>query len=393
MNAPAKHEADRLHEMQLLSGNHAVAWGVCLAAPDVAPVYPITPQTPILEKLIAFQAEGAFQAELVTPESEHSAMAACIAAAAAGARVFTATSSQGLMLMHELLHYAAGARMPIVMFNVNRTPAAPWGFWPDQIDSLSQRDTGWVQLYSESPQDSLDTVIQAFRVAEAAELPVMVSHDAFYVSHAVEPVHLPQPEAVRSFLPRTARSFTLDPARGQSLGAPIGQVDWNRTRRDLERAMGGVEALVNEAGALWGNITGRTGGALDLYRTDGAELVFVTMGSMAGTAREAVDRLRADGVAAGLLRVRLFRPLPAEALRAALAGVDCAIVLDRNHAPGTGGVLHQELRAALFDAVSPPRLHGCLAGVGGVNVPVERLTALARDLAGARPAPNPLWLE
>ena len=181
----------------LLTGNHAVAWAARLARPKVVPVYPITPQTPILEKLTEFQAAGEFDAEIITPESEHSVMAACIPASLAGVRVFTATASQGLLLMHELLHYASGARAPIVMANVNRTLASPWAFWPDETDSLAQRDTGWIQYYTESAQESLDTVIQAFRVAERVLLPVLVNHDAFYVSHALEPVSVPAQDAGR----------------------------------------------------------------------------------------------------------------------------------------------------------------------------------------------------
>ncbi len=388
MNAPMRND-----DLRLLSGNHAVAWGVRLAQPDVAPVYPITPQTPILEKLIAFRSAGEFACDMLTPESEHSAMAAAVAAAATGARVFTATSSQGLLLMHELLHYAAGARLPIVLFNVNRTPAAPWGFWPDQIDSLSQRDTGWVQLYSESPQDSLDSVIQAFRIAEEAELPVMVNHDAFYVSHALEPVALPAPDAVRDFLPRRRRALRLDPAIGRSVSAPAGQRSWWQVRREIEAAMARVPQQTDAAGALWGRLTGRGAGALEHYRAADADCVFVTMGSMAGTAREAVDRLRERGLAAGLIRVRLFRPLPIDALRKALAGVGAALVLDRNHSPGMGGVLHQELAAGLYGMAGAPRLFGFLAGVGGVDVPVERLVALAEDWAD-RPQPDaPIWVE
>lgn len=388
MNAPAFDQS-----LQLVNGNHAVSWGVRLAKPDVASLYPITPQTPILEKLIEFESQGAFQAELLTPESEHSAMAACIAASATGARVFTATSSQGLLLMHELLHFASGARNPIVMFNVNRTPASPWGFWPDQIDSLSQRDTGWVQLYSESPQESLDTVIQAFRIAEAAALPVMVNHDAFYVSHSVEPVSIPDEDAVQNFLPRVAQGFTLDPGSGQSLGAPIDQASWNATRREMDAAMARINGLTVEAGQLWGEMTGRAYGPIEEYRTEGADMVFVTMGSLCGTTREAVDRLRGQGQKVGLIKVRLFRPLPAQKLKAALAGIPVALVLDRNYSPGMGGVLHQELMAALFGMDGAPRVHGMLTGVGGVNVPVETLMNLAGDYRDAPQSNQPVWVE
>ncbi len=380
-------------DLQLLNGNHAVAMGVKLANPHFAPLYPITPQTPILEKLIALQSAGELETELLTPESEHSAMASAIAASATGVRVFTATSSQGLLLMHELLHFAAGARTPIVMFNVNRTPASPWGFWPDQIDSLSQRDTGWVQLYSENPQESLDTVIQAFRIAEAAQMPVMVNHDAFYVSHAVEPVEVPAQETVDTFLPAYKAGLHLDPELGRSLGAPIDQKSWNESRQQMAAAMATVGDLTASAGQDWGDLTGRSYGPLEQYRTDGADVVFVTMGSMCGTVREAVDGLRARGIAAGLLKIRLFRPLPQVELRKALADVPCAIVLDRNYSPGVGGVVHQELKAALFDMANAPRLHGLLAGVGGVNVSAEMIERLAVEYRDAVASPDPVWVE
>jgi pyruvate/2-oxoacid:ferredoxin oxidoreductase alpha subunit len=377
----------------LLSGNHAVSWGVKLARPDVAPLYPITPQTPILEKLTEFQSEGMLDAELLTPESEHSAMAACISASLTGARVFTATSSQGILLMHELLHYAAGARTPIVMFNVNRTPGSPWGFWPDQLDSLSQRDTGWIQLYSESPQESLDTVIQAFRIAEAVDLPTMICHDAFYVSHSVEQVEVPSQGLVSNYLPAFKPKISLDTEIGRSFGAPVDQVTWNRSRQDLAAAMATVEENVTSAGRAWGDITSRSYGPLDFYRTDDAEVVLVTMGSISGTARDAVDALRDQGIAAGLLKVRLFRPLPAQSLRDALSGVPCALVLDRNYSPGMGGILHQELKSVLFAMPDAPKLHGILAGVGGVNVPSSKIQQMVTDFKDAEPSVESVWME
>ncbi|HEX6017918.1 MAG TPA: transketolase C-terminal domain-containing protein [Burkholderiaceae bacterium] len=377
----------------LLSGNHAVSNAVLLARPDVIPVYPITPQTPILERITELHSEGLLQTELLTPESEHSAMAACIAASATGARVFTATSSQGLLLMHELLHYASGARTAIVMCNVNRTPAAPWGFWPDQTDSLAQRDTGWIQLYSESPQESLDSVLQLFRVAEAARIPAMLSHDAFYVSHAMEPVSIPSQETVGAFLPPFESEFSLDNTLSLSFCAPANQENWRRTRIDLDTAMARVPELMREAGRLWGELTGRGYDLVERYRMDGASVALVTMGSMAGTVRDAVDALRDEGVAAGMLKVRLFRPLPAAMLREALAGVPCAIVLDRNYSPGTGGVLHQELKSVLYGVDQPPRVHGVLAGVGGVNVSPARIRRLVAEVRDRAPDFGPVWME
>ncbi len=381
------------HNLQLMSGNHAVSWGARLARPQVIPVYPITPQTPILEKMTEFHSQGELDAELLTPESEHSAMSACISASLTGARVFTATSSQGLLLMHELLHYASGARAPIVMFNVNRTPGSPWAFWPDQIDSLSQRDTGWIKMYTETPQESLDTVIQAFKISEKLSLPLMISHDAFYVSHAVEPVELPQQDLVDSFLPAYKPELRLDTSLGQSFGAPIDQATWNRSRRETATAMAQVEYEVAQAGKVWGNLTGRSYDALEHYRTAGADTVIVTMGSMCGTARDAVDALRDQGSAVGLLKVRQFRPLPVQALRSGLAGVRCALVLDRNYSPGMGGILHQELKSALYAMPDTPKVHGLLAGVGGVNVASSKIQQLVTEYANAEPSIDSVWVE
>ncbi|HEX6415521.1 MAG TPA: transketolase C-terminal domain-containing protein [Burkholderiales bacterium] len=377
----------------LLTGNHAVAWGARLARPKVVPVYPITPQTPVMELLTEFQAAGEFDAEILTPESEHSVMAACIPASLAGVRVFTATASQGLALMHEVLHYAAGARAPIVMANVNRTIASPWAFWPDQTDSLSQRDTGWIQLYVESAQEALDSVIQAFRIAERVLLPTMVNLDAFYVSHALEPVTLPPQEIVDDYLPPYAPEHFLDPERGESWGNVVSQDMYYRHRREIGAAMDRVPALAAEADREWYARTGRRWGVSERYRCEDAELVIVTMGSMCGTARDAVDALQDTGFPAGLLKVRLFRPLPAAELRAALQDVRDVVVLDRNFSPGVGGVLHQELRAALYGMKNAPGIHGYLAGVGGVNVSPQRIMHFARQARAADAEPEPVWVR
>ena len=352
----------------LLTGNQAVAWGARLARPKVVPVYPITPQTPVLEQLTEFAAEGTFDAEIITPESEHSVMSACIPASLVGTRVFTATASQGLLLMHELLHYASGARAPIVMVNVNRTVASPWAFWPDQTDSLSQRDTGWIQYYVESAQEALDSVLQAFRVAEQVLLPTMVNLDAFYVSHALEPVQVPAQDLVDGYLPPFNPPHRFDTDKVESWGNVATQDMYYRHRQGLSEAMARVPALAAQVDHEWAQLTGRSYGVIERYRCDGARTAIVTMGSMCGTARDAVDAMRDAGIAVGLVKVRLFRPLPAAALRVALSGFDDIIVLDRNYSPGYGGVLHQELRSVLYGAPVTPRMHGLLAGVGGVNV-------------------------
>ena len=387
VDAPARERT------MLLTGNHAVAWAAKLARPKFAPGYPITPQTPILEKLTEFEAAGEFDAEIITPESEHSVMASCIPASLAGVRVFTATASQGLLLMHEVLHYASGARAPIVVANVNRTVASPWAFWPDQTDSLAQRDTGWIQLYSESAQESLDSVIQAFRIAEAVLVPAMVSHDAFYVSHALEPVKVPAQELVDAYLPEYAPPHRIDPAQVESWGNVVTQEMFARHRRDLADAMAKVPQLAVDVDREWARLTGRSWGIVERYRCDGARTVLVTMGSMCGTARDAVDAMRDAGVAVGLLKVRLFRPFPVAALRTALAGVAEAIVLDRNHSPGCGGVLHQELRSALYGMPDAPTIRGLLAGVGGVNVPPGRICEFVRNAASYDAGPESVWLN
>jgi pyruvate/2-oxoacid:ferredoxin oxidoreductase alpha subunit len=391
MNAPETLPA-RTQTTALLTGNHAVAWGARLARPKVAPVYPITPQTPVLELLTEFQARGEFDAEILTVESEHSVMSACIPASLAGARVFTATASQGLLLMHEVLHYAVGARAPIVMANVNRTVASPWAFWPDQTDSLSQRDTGWIQYYVESAQEALDTVLQAYRVAEQVQLPVLVNLDAFYVSHALEPVAVPSQALVDAYLPPYAPPHRLDPAQPESWGNVVNQDMYYRHRQAIEQAMAEVPSLAAAADLAWAALSGRSWGVVERYRCEGASSVVVTLGSMSGTAREAVDALRTAGEAVGLVKLRLFRPLPVAALRAALAGVRDVVVLDRNHSPGVGGVLAQELRAALYGLPDAPRVHGLLAGVGGVNVAPDRIAAFVRDAERATgPACASAW--
>jgi pyruvate/2-oxoacid:ferredoxin oxidoreductase alpha subunit len=377
----------------LLTGNQAIAWGARLSRPRVVPVYPITPQTPVLEQLTEFQAEGSFDAEIITPESEHSVMSACIPASLVGMRVFTATASQGLLLMHELLHYASGARAPIVMANVNRTVASPWAFWPDQTDSLAQRDTGWIQYYVESAQEALDTVIQAYRVAEQVLVPTMVNLDAFYVSHAMEPVQIPSQEVVDAYLPAFDPPHKLDTDKVESWGNVISQEMFFRHRQDLGEAMARVPTLTAQADHEWAQLTGRSYGVIERYRCDGARTVIVTMGSMCGTARDAVDLLREAGQDVGLVKVRLFRPLPAAALRQALVGVEDAVVLDRNYSPGHGGVLHQELRAALYGGNVTPRVHGLLAGVGGVNVSPIKIVEFVNQTRHAEPLAESQWVR
>lgn len=375
----------------LLSGNHAVSHAVKLVKPNVMPVYPITPQTPILELITEFHAAGEMSGEIMTMESEHSAMAAAITASLTGVRVFTATASQGLLLMHEMLHYAAGARAPIVMFNVNRTLGSPWGFWPDQTDSLAQRDVGWIQYYCENGQESHDTTLQAFRVAEQVLVPAMVIHEAFYVSHSMEAVELATQDQVDAYLPEFNPPHRLDPQIGESWGNTVSQIMFQNHRRDMGDAMERVLEVGKKADLELEELVGRGYGIHEQYRCEGAEFIIATMGSMTGTARDAVDELRAEGLPVGLLKIKLFRPFPVADVREILAGIPKVMVLDRNFAPGSGGILYQELKAALYGLEGAPEIHGYLAGVGGTNISPDNIKEMYQSAMGEKPSAHSVW--
>lgn len=377
--------------LMLLTGNYAAAYGAMLCRPEVVPIYPITPQTPIAEKISELQLSGQFDVDIMTAESEHSAMSACITASLTGVRVFTATASQGLLLMHEMLHFAAGARTPIVMVEVNRTVGAPWGFWPDQTDSLSQRDTGWIQYYAENGQEALDTVIQAFKVAEQHLLPVMVIYEAFYISHSLEPIIVPAQDAVDRYLPPFDPPFMLDDEVGRSFGNPVNQDMYYRHRKEMDETLARVPAAAIQADADYEEIFGRGYGIAERYRMDDAETAIVAFGSMCGTARVAVDELRAEARKIGLVKVKLFRPFPIEALREAVAGASRLVVIERNYMPGVGGCLHQELKAALYGMKDAPLIHGYLAGVGGVNVPVRMIREMVEKACVDDPVAGSVW--
>jgi pyruvate/2-oxoacid:ferredoxin oxidoreductase alpha subunit len=380
---------------KVMIGNHAVSWGVLRARVEVISAYPITPQTQIVEELSDMVADGRLPARYIKVESEHSAMAACIGAAAAGARAFTATSAQGLALMHELLHWAAGGRLPVVMANVNRAMAPGWTIWTDQNDSLSQRDTGWIQLYCETNQEVFDTTIQSFRLAEMVDLPVMLVLDAFFLSHTSEPVDLTDQELVDRFLPRREARFKLDPADPHSFGALIRPDAYMEMRWQQQEAMWEALRALPEIEAEWEALTGRRYGAIETYRTDGAELLLVTSGTITSTARHVVDERRDRGEAVGLVKVKMFRPFPSDALRDALAGAARVAVLDRNISPGHGGIFAEEIRSALYD-VAPsdrPRLFGYVLGLGGRDVTPAVIGAIVdRSLGAAAPEREDLWV-
>jgi len=356
-----------------MKGNSAVAEGVRLARVQVVSAFPITPQTTIIEDIAEKVANGQLPARFLKVESEHSAMAACVAASAGGARVFTATSSHGLALMHEMIHWAAGARLPIVLANVNRAMGPSWNIWTDQSDSLSQRDTGWMQVYCASAQEVVDTVVQAYRVSERVYLPTMVVLDAFFLSHTYEDAEVPDPAVVDEFLPPLDLPHRLSLEHPFALGSLVAPDRYMEFRRKIDVAHAEALDAWTEAGREWGERTGRYYDLVEPYRLDGAELVFVTAATPASTARLVIDALREQGVPAGLVRLRVFRPFPAERVRQALVGRRCVVVMDRNCSYGHHGIFHQEIKSALYDlaAEERPGVRGIIAGLGGRDITVD----------------------
>jgi pyruvate ferredoxin oxidoreductase alpha subunit len=381
---------------KVMIGNHAVSYGVRLSRAEVIPAYPITPQTQIVEELSEMCAEGGgLKARFIKVESEHSAMAACIGASATGARAFTATSSQGLALMHELLHWAGLGRLPIVMANINRALAPGWSIWTDQNDSLSQRDTGWIQLYCETNQEVLDTTIHAFKLAETVDLPVMIVLDAFFLSHTSEPVDLPEQDLVDSFLPRREPRYKLDVNDPHAFGALTRPDVYMEMRLRQQEAMDEARHVLEGIDLRWGALTGRNYGAVEEYRCDDAELLLVTSGTITSTARHVVDELRDQGEPVGLVKVKMFRPFPTERLRQALAPAARVAVLDRNISPGHGGIFAEEIRSALYDLApeNRPKLFGHVVGLGGRDVTPDVIRGIVESSrTSSVPEREDLWV-
>jgi pyruvate/2-oxoacid:ferredoxin oxidoreductase alpha subunit len=381
--------------VEVISGNAAQAAAARLARVQVVAAYPITPQTTIVEAIAEDVAAGRLAAQFLPVESEHSALQACVSASALGARTYTATSSQGLLLMHELLHWAAGLRAPVVMGVVNRAVAPPWSIGADHTDTIAQRDTGWIQLYAESNQEVLDSVLIAYRVAEdaAVRLPVMIAEDAFYLSHTFEPVDVPDEAAVDRFLPPRAPHATLVSGVAGRLGSFTGPVEYVRFRHAVAEAEERVLPTLAAVEEEYARITGRHhGGALVAYRTDDAEAVLLTMGTAASTARVVVDRLRREGLPVGTAKLRLFRPFPTEAVAALARGVRHLGVLDRSFTFGPYGAVATEVRAALFGRAEMPAVAGFVGGIGGRDVTPKMLESIFRSLLGDAPAPL-RWMD
>ncbi len=366
---------------KVLMGNFAASHGVRLSRAQVISAYPITPQTHVVEELSAMVARGELNAKFIKVESEHSALACCIAASVMGARAFTATSSHGLLLMHELLHWASGGRLPIVMVAVNRAIAPGWNIWNEQTDTLSQRDTGWIQLYCASNQEILDTVIQAFRLAETVKIPVMVIYDAFILSHTYEPVDIPDQKTVDAFLPPLKNPEVLKVGEARAFGSVTSPDFHMEFRMKLHDTYERVPEEFEKIEQAYAATVGRTYGAIEPYRCEDAELVMVVAGSLAGPTKMVVDGLRQKGIKAGRIKLKMFRPFPTKPLQEALKNAKKILVLDRNLSPGTGGIFAHELRSALKGDARP--VWGFVAGIGGRDITPELIESMFFDAIGA----------
>ncbi|AET33838.1 pyruvate flavodoxin/ferredoxin oxidoreductase-like protein [Pyrobaculum ferrireducens] len=369
-------QIQKTRKIEALTSNYAVAYAVKAADVDVIAVYPITPQTTIVEKLSEFVANGELNAELIHVESEHSALSAVVGASAAGARVFTATSSQGLELAHEVLHIASGMRLPIVMAVPTRAVSAPISIHNDYGDVMNARDVGWVIYIAASAQEVYDTVIQAYRLAERALLPVIVAYDGFLMSHTVEPVELNDEEEVRKFLPRTPRPYTLNPRRPVTMG-PLASPDWYyEFKYQQVLALQEAYKIAKDVDAEYSRAFGRGYGVVEAYRMEDADYAIVTYGGAAyGNAKAAADLARERGIAAGVVRIRLYRPFPTADVLKAISGVKALAVLDRAIMFGgpAEGPLYRDVATAMYMSGLDKPAVNVIHGIGQRTMYVEDL--------------------
>jgi pyruvate/2-oxoacid:ferredoxin oxidoreductase alpha subunit len=378
---------------EVLEGSAAVSEAVRLARAQVIAAYPSTPQTHIVEVLSQFCSDGTMDARFLCVESEHSAMAAVIGAASSGARTFTATSSHGLAYMHELLHWASGARLPIVMAEVNRALGPGWNIWLDQTDSLSQRDTGWIQFYCEDGQEVLDTTLMAYRIAEAVNLPAMVVLDAFFLSHTFEPIDVPDQKQVDQFLPPLSPRFQLDTANPNAFNQFVAPNAYMEMRYNIQLGMNQVSDEFNQISKEFTAIFGRGHSPVEAYQCDDADIILVAAGTTVSTCRLAVDNLRWKGEKVGLLKMKMFRPFPANLIGNILKGRQKVAVVDRNCSFGAGGIFAQELKAALYNIAIPPTVFGYVAGLGGRDVTPDTIEDIYwQTKNNDNPQPESTWI-
>jgi pyruvate ferredoxin oxidoreductase alpha subunit len=388
------------------SGNVAAATGVKLARAQVIAAYPITPQTPLTEKLSEYVDTGALDAQYVAVESEHSALAVCIGASSTGARAFTATSANGLLYMTEQVHWTAGARLPMVMCVVNRGVGAPWSVWNDHQDSISERDAGWIQLYAKDHQEILDTVIKAYKLSEQVCIPVMVCYDGYYLSHTYMPYDVPEQDQVDAFLPPYEYRHALGPKKPTSLNTvtlPGGRPDINgnfapgymELRRCLHVELKETIEVHTQIDAEFKAIFGRGGSPIaERYLCDDAEYVAVALGSMSNQIKDAVDTLRDEGLKAGLLALSLYRPFPSEFVTLELSSRRGVIVFEKALSPGNSGALFGDIQAALYECSSRPFLRSYILGLGGRSYKTSDFIGAIRDSVetGSEHFDNPGWI-
>jgi pyruvate ferredoxin oxidoreductase alpha subunit len=360
-------------------GSQAVARAVAMCRPEVICAYPISPQTHIVEALSDFvRTEELAPCEFISVESEFAAMSVAIGASATGARAYTATASQGLLYMAEALYNAAGLGLPIVMTVANRAIGAPINIWNDHSDTMSQRDSGWIQLYAETNQEALDLHIQAYKLAEAVSLPVMVCMDGFILTHAYERVDLPAQDQVDAFLPPYEPRQVLDPAEPVTIGAMVGPEAFSEVKYLAHAKQMQALDMIPEVAAEFAGMFGRdSGGLIRTYRAEDAETIVVALGSVMGTIEETVDELRDEGVRIGAVAIKSFRPFPLDEVRAALGHAERVLVLEKALAVGIGGIVSANVRMAL----SGIQLHGytVIAGLGGRPIKKSSLRRLFAD--------------
>jgi len=358
---------------EVLKGNYAIAYAVKQANVDFIPVYPITPQTSIIEKLAEFTSIGELRAKYVPMESEHSVMAACIGASLAGARVFTATSGQGLLYMHELLHWASGSRLPIVMGVVNRAVAPGWNIWMDQSDTTSQRDTGWIQIYTTNHQEVYDHLFIAYRIAEKVLLPVMVIQDAFFLSHTISDLTIEDDQEIKRFIQEKKElPFGIDFSNPRSIGSLSDPSNYMEFRKKIQDAFENSENEIENIYKEFEETFGRHYEVYEDYRAEDAEYIIATSGTLFENSCIAVDSLRSHGIKAGSLKIRFLRPFFKKSLIEKIRG-KITIVIDRNYSFGKGGVFAEEIRTVYNDNV-----YSVIAGLGGRDVPPKTIEEIVK---------------
>ncbi|MHB8781206.1 MAG: transketolase C-terminal domain-containing protein [Candidatus Geothermincolia bacterium] len=364
----------------MMEGSHAIAHAVGRCRPNVVCAYPITPQTHIVEELASLAAKHDINAGYVLAESEFGAASIVLGSSAAGARAYTATSSQGLLLMAEVIFNIAGMRLPVVMTCANRAVSAPINIWNDQQDAMALRDAGWIQLYAESNQEAVDMHIQAFKIAESLMIPVMVCVDGFILTHTWEPVDIPEYEQVDAFLPPYHPDYHLTPDDPFTMGAMVGPDAYMETRYQLHEDMLEARSVVTRVAQEYAERFGRWDGDLvQGYMLEDAEIVLVSLGSVLGTMRDAVDMLREAGHKVGILKVRCFRPFPRERIHDMLKGIQVVGVIEKDISLGLEGTLCSEMRTA-FCGEESPEISSFVMGLGGRDIRVEDIEHIVHDL-------------